>query len=889
MTESLLLLDGHSMAFRSFYALRPDNFRNAAGQYLNAVYGFTSTLLKMIEDHHPTHVAVAFDLPGGTFRTREYPDYKGGRAATPEEFKGQIGLIQAVLDVLGIRWLTVEDFEADDIVATLATRGEAAGWQVWVASGDKDSYQLVSDHVHVLYPMPRSAMVELDPDAIVARTGVTPAQYPDMAALVGEDADNIPGVKGVGPKTAAKWIAKYGDLEGILANAADIRGKAGEALRASEEQVRLNRRINQSVRDLPIVADLEELRPTGVERERMHALFDSFDFTGLRRRVLAALPEKGGTGEPSGADELRVSTDDVAGWLEAHRDASAYGMAVRGAFGPGQGDVERFAIAAGQDVLSVDLADVDEKGTKALAAFLSGKSKKVVHDAKGAWHAWHGASYELNGVARDTMLSAYLLYPGQRTYDVGDLAIRHLGVEVNTPESAGQIPGLEAGDDQLARLAAVEVPLAQALDKELAKHGENGDLTRLELAVERALERMEATGIAVDKVKLDGMWKDFDSRVSMAAQEAYAAIGHEVNLASPKQLQAVLFDELGLPKTKKTKSGYTTNADALATLAEKIAAREDAQAVAGQQFLGALLAHREVTKLRQSVEGLSAAVQPDGRIHTTFQQAVAATGRLSSTEPNLQNIHARTEEGRQIRSVFIPGEGFEGLLTADYSQIEMRIMASLSRDEGLIEAFQEGEDLHSYVASLVYNIPEKSVTPAQRSKVKAMSYGLAYGLSSYGLAAQLHVPTREAQELMDAYFARFGNVRTYLNSLVEQAKRDGYTETILGRRRYLPELTSKNPRLRDAAERMALNAPIQGSAADVIKVAMVQVAAALGDAHLSSRILIQVHDELVLEVAPGEREAVEAIVRREMGSAYPLAVPLSVGVGYGTDWRAAAH
>ncbi len=887
------------MAFRAFFALRADSFLTANGQYTNAVYGFTNTLLKMIADHQPTHVAVAFDLPGGTFRTRKYPEYKGGRAKTPEEFKGQIEVIKATLDAIGIEWLTVEDFEADDIVATLAHRATQEGMHAFMASGDKDAYQLVTEGCTLLYPMPRSEMLVLDPAGVEQKAGVTPAEYPDMAALVGEGADNLPGVPGVGPKTAAKWIRQFGGLEQIIARAQEIKGRAGASLRENVDQVRLNRELNRLVTDLPIGEDLDEFRLKGVDRAAVHELFDTLDFKSLRARVLQELPLRdGGEGEeidPDALDltSLEVTESGLAEWLAA-RTVARWGLSLTGSFAPMRGDVESIAICDGAGhVYSTVRAALTPRDESALAAWLSDPAQaKVCHGGKEYWHALHGAGgFDLRGVVCDTVLAAYLLHPDQREYDLQDLAMRYVGVDISLAAPEGMLPGLggEPGSDINVNRAAVLIPLADSLLEQLSDQGEDGALLDLELAVASTLQVMEETGIAIDENRLEQLRESFDARVGAAAESAWAAIGHQVNLSSPKQLQAVLFDELGLPTTKKTKSGYTTNAEALSDLAVRIAHCEDDQAIAGQTFLASLLEHRDAIKLRQSVEGLQRSIQSDGRIHTTYQQAVAATGRLSSTDPNLQNIHARTPEGQQIREAFVAGEGFEGLMTADYSQIEMRLMASLSGDAALIDAFIQGADLHTYVASRVFGIAESEVTGAQRSRIKAMSYGLAYGLSAFGLSRQLNIPVPEAQRLMDDYFSRFGKVRDYLASLVEKARKDGYTETMLGRRRHLPELGSTNRQLREAAERMALNAPIQGSAADIIKLAMVDVARDLAEAGLTSRVLLQVHDELVLEIAPGEREAVERIVRTDMGSAAHLAVPLSVGVGYGDNWRAAAH
>ena len=879
--STLLLIDGHSLAFRAFYALRAENFVTDGGQHTNAVSGFLTTLLKLIADYEPTHIAVAFDLPGGTFRTRIYEEYKGGRAQTPEEFKGQIELIQQSLNAMGISWLTVEDYEADDIVATLSRRGADGGMRVYISSGDKDSFQLVDEQCTVLYPMPRSKTQVLDVDGVLAKTGVLPSRYRDLAALVGENADNLPGVPGVGPKTAAKWIAAYGGVEQILAESAGIKGKAGESLRAHADQVLLNMKLNELVRDLPIVEDLEDLRPIGVDREALHRLFDTLNFRNLRSRVLAELPSRDGTNGngPEASSQIVVSREPFTDWVS--QTHGPYGVfLVDPEALPGGG-----AVAVGAPGGKAWIRQWKDDAA-ALGAFLADSDRpKVFHGAKAAAHLLRKADVELEGVSRDTLLQAYLLHPDQRVYDLDDLAVRYLGRQLHD----GQQPATLFDDidsDGSAAAAAALVDLSEAFDVELAERGEDGALVDLEMAVSRTLGLMEDAGIAVDEDLLEELRQDFDGRVVAAARSAYDAIGREVNLSSPKQLQEVLFDQLGLPPTRKTKSGHTTNADALADLAISIAGREDDKAVAGQQFLGSLLEHRDAIKLRQSVEGLQRSVR-NGRIHTTFQQTAAATGRLSSTDPNLQNIHARTVEGRQIRAAFVPGEGYESIMTADYSQIEMRLMAALSGDAELIEAFREGADLHTYVASRVYGVPEEKVTSDDRSHIKAMSYGLAYGLSAYGLSKQLRIPVGQAQALMDDYFSRFGRVRTYLDSLVQEARREGYTQTILGRRRYLPDLNSTNRQAREAAERMALNAPIQGSAADIIKLAMVAVVDSLKGMH--SRVLLQVHDELVLEIAPGEREAVEAIVRQEMSGAVELPVPLSVGIGVGSSWREAAH
>lgn len=899
MNQRLLLLDGHSLAFRSFFALPKDAFRTDQGQYTNGIHGFLNTLLKLYADVQPTHVAVAFDLSGGTFRTKEYAPYKGGRAETPEEFKGQIPLIQEVLDTLGIAWITKDQYEADDIVATLSARGVDEGMDVVISSGDKDSYQLVNDNVTLLYPMPRSQMLEMTPDVVKERAGVTPEQYPDLAALVGEQADNLPGVPGVGPKTAQKWINQYGDLDGIIEHADEIGGKVGQSLRDNLDQVKLNRKLNHLLRDMPLEVGFEDLVPRGVNREAVHQLFDLLDFTSLRPRVLAELPLADGDTEQAGdameaLEAAAASAGDIDDWLNEF-GSETIGLFLEGAGSPHRGDITRISLAldSGQ-ALVADRTDLSPEDEKAIVAWIEDpEAKKIIHGAKWTWHAIKGSfGAELAGVEVDTELAAYILHPDQRSYDLPDLVVRHIGVTLPEIEAAELDLGLGlggAGVEGPASRAWSLLPLSSILLDEVEKRGSTDLLQVIETPLMTILARMEDIGIASDKAVFDDLFKEFDGRVNRAADSAYAAIGHEVNLSSPKQLQGVLFDELGLPPTRKTKSGYTTNAEALTDLYTQLAFREDDQAVAGREFLGQLLEHRDAIKLKQSVEGLAKSVLDDGRIHTSFQQTVAATGRLSSTEPNLQNIHARTEEGQRIREAFIPGPGYESIMTVDYSQIEMRLMAHQSGDAALIQAFIDGEDLHSYVAGHVYGIAPEEVSPTQRNKIKAMSYGLAYGLSAFGLSRQLRIERSEAQQLMDDYFERFGAVRNYLESVVAQARKDGYTSTILGRRRYLPDLTSDNRQRRDAAERMALNAPIQGSAADIIKIAMLGVDEALTTAKHTSRVLLQVHDELVLEIAPGEEADVRALVEEKMGAAVDLSVPLSVGVGVGPNWRAAAH
>lgn len=884
----LLLIDGHSMAYRAFFALPVENFSTRTGQPTNAVYGFTAMLANLLRDEGPTHVAVAFDAGRTTFRTEQYPAYKGTRDATPQEFQGQVPLIREILETMRVTTLQKEGFEADDIIATLATQAQSDGMDVLVCTGDRDALQLVADDVTVLYPRKGvSDLVRFTPDGVREKYGVPPASYPDLAALVGESSDNLPGVPGVGPKTAAKWILAHGGLDGVLAAAPTITGKAGESLRSCADQVRINRMLNEAVRDVELPVGVGELSARPWDREAMHQVFDALEFRTLRERLFAMVPEDVGEAEGFQLDVATPSAGALGAWLD-QRAGRRLALEVAGTSAPGRGDAWALAIADGADhAIVLELAELGPDDDRALAAWLGRSDEpKAVHGAKDARHALAGRGLPLEGVVVDTLLASYLCHPDQRSYDLADLSIRHLRRELRSEATTddGQgaldlaLDGTSPHHGTALRAAAV-AELGEVLEGELADRGATELLRDLELPLVDVLAAMEQTGIAADRGYLDALEREFAAGVADAAAEAYAVIGREVNLGSPKQLQEVLFDQLGMPKTKKIKTGYTTDAASLADLFERTQ----------HPFLAHVLAHRDASRLRQTVEGLIRSVDDDGRIRTTFQQTIAATGRLSSTDPNLQNIPIRTEAGRQIRRAFVVGEGFETLLTADYSQIEMRIMAHLSGDPGLIEAFRSGEDLHSYVGARVFGVGTDEVTPAQRSKIKAMSYGLAYGLSSFGLSKQLTISVGEASTLMEDYFARFGGVRTYLSGVVDEARRTGYTATILGRRRYLPDLTSDNRQRREMAERMALNAPIQGSAADLIKVAMLGVDRRLRADGLRSRMLLQVHDELVLEVAPGEREQVEALVRAEMGGAAPLSVPLDVSVGVGESWHEAGH
>ncbi|MGH3713140.1 MAG: DNA polymerase I [Micromonosporaceae bacterium] len=889
----LLLLDGHSLAYRAFFALPVENFSTTTGQPTNAVYGFTSMLINMLRDEQPTHLAVAFDVSRRSFRSEQYAEYKAGRSETPTDFKGQVSLIQEVLAALRIPSISLEGYEADDLIATLTTQARAAGADVLISTGDRDAFQLVDEHVTVLYPKRGvSEISRMTPAEVMERYGVPPERYSDLAALVGDKSDNLEGVPGVGVKTAAKWITQYGSLEGVVAHVDEVKGKAGESLRAHLADVLRNSQLNQLVRDLELPLAPGDLRWPGWDREQVHQVFDALEFRVLRDRLYEYLEPVTPEAESGfDVDGTVLKTGELAAWLARHVSAGQrVGVAVSGSFGRGTGSLTGIGIAAGAGPAAWLAPDqLDPADEQALATFLADPQRqKVMHDAKRAMLAFAAHGWQLDGLVCETALAAYLVRPDQRSYDLADLALRHLHRELRVDEADnGQLTldglGSELADDgvehQLMVQARATLDLAEALEAELEQHGATRLLREVELPLVEVLGRMEQIGIAADVDYLTELEAHFAGEVKAAAQAAYGVVGREFNLGSPKQLQQVLFEELELPKTRRIKSGYTTDADALQGL----------YASTGHPVLEHLLRHRDVAKLKSTVDGLLKSVSPDGRIHTTFFQTVAATGRLSSTDPNLQNVPIRTAEGRRIRRAFVVGEGYDCLLTADYSQIEMRIMAHLSEDTALIEAFNSGFDFHATTAASVFGVPVAEATPQQRSRIKAMNYGLAYGLSAYGLSQQLGISPDEARVLMEEYFGRFGGVRDYLRAIVAQARQQGYTETIMGRRRYLPDLVSDNRQRREMAERMALNAPIQGSAADLIKVAMLRIDGALRAERLRSRMLLQVHDELVFEVVDAERETVEALVRREMGSAYQLSVPLEVSVGVGRDWDSAGH
>jgi DNA polymerase-1 len=861
MTKRLLLIDGHSMAYRAFYALPAENFTTAQGQHTNAIYGFATMLLSLLTSEKPTHVAVAFDVSRKTFRSEIFPEYKANRAKTPDEFRSQMSYLHELVTAFGIMTFEVEGFEADDIIATIAKQAERENTEVFICTGDRDSFQLVNEKTTVLYPKRGvSDLTRMTPDVVQEKYGMSPEQYPDFAALRGDPSDNLPSVPGVGEKTAAKWIVEYGSLHELIANIDKLGGKVGQSLRDSVNDVIRNRELTQLVANVPLDLSIDALAWNGVDENTTNPLFEKLEFKTLKDRMKPILLK--GSVKPVEAEFELFATEIVEGALtpeEASAKISQHVGDISISFQLVDEKLHSYAIALTPD--DVFLVHSSTMGNWALDP----KVSKIAHDAKSL-----ARTNGLTGICFDTSLAAYLVNPGVRSQELKDIQERWgdgSAINVSTPEQ------------ELLTSARAMFTLRDSLTRELKERSLWELFMSMELPVADLLARMESIGIAVNKKGLAELAAFFEGEVSRETKAAHNAVGHEFNVASPKQLQVVLFDELGLPKTKKIKTGYTTDAESLDWLHKK----------SGHPVLTSLLRIRETKKLGTTVEGLIAEIARDGRIHTHFQQTVAATGRLSSTGPNLQNIPVRTEEGRKIRDCFTVGKGYVALLTADYSQIEMRIMAHLSHDEKLLAAFASGEDLHATVAGLVFGVKAAEVDPEMRRQMKAMSYGLAYGLSSYGLAIQLDISPPAAQQLMDTYFERFGGIRDYLRDVVGEARKVGYTETIMGRRRYLPDLLHDNRQRREVAERMALNAPIQGSAADIIKMAMLNVQSAIEKEKLNSRLLLQIHDELILEVVAGEEEKIVEMVRREMGAAYPLKAPLDVNAGLGLTWHEAAH
>ena len=925
---TLLLIDGHSLAFRAFYALPLDSFQTANGQHTNAIHGFISMMLNLLAKEKPTHIAVAFDISRNSFRTKDYPDYKGTRGETPAEFIGQVPLLQDALHAMNITTLTKEDFEADDILATLATRGRAAGHHVLVVSGDRDTIQLVNDDVTLLYPSKQgvSELTRYNAEKVMERYGVRPEQYPEIAALVGETSDNLPGVPKVGEKTAVKWITQFGSLDEILAHREEIPGVVGNNLREFVDNVTRNRRLNHLVTDVELPVEPNDLAIVPMNVDAVREIFAKLEFRSLLDRVLklAGVEKSSSPVSPEGMDgtasktaALGSATSDVTKSVQsstigqATNNASATisrfpaGETVPALSGPAgvslldeelaqwlrtNASDEATPVAVSVDfyvdtVVSVGLAtesnsvlipigavrqDIDP-----LVTWFAGAAPKTFHGSKSALKSLATIDIAVENIVHDTELAMWIMSPDTAGVTLTATLTMTLGEVLPEPHPDQLIDENAIGPEQFAW----HVARITKWQREHMTATELGLLADIELPTARALAAMETRGVSVNRERLTSLGSDLARRAQEFQETAFGIIGRDVNLSSPKQLQDVLFVQLAMPPTKKMKTGFTTDAAALA----------DLQISNPHPFLDALMGYRETTKLKQMVETLTVAIASDGRIHTSYVQTGTSTGRLSSANPNLQNIPVRSEDGREIREAFQSGPGYDTLLTADYSQIEMRIMAHFSQDAGLIEAFTAGEDLHRFVGARIFGVDPSDVTSEMRTKVKAMSYGLAYGLSAFGLARQLRIDNKEAKTLMTDYFERFGGVRDYLRSVVDEARERGYTETLFGRRRPFPDLTSSNHILRANAERQALNAPMQGTAADIMKVAMNRIEQQLLAEGCASRLLMQVHDELLLEVTREEEDRVREIVTHHMSTAATLSVPLDVQVGRGHTWNEAAH
>ena len=958
--ETLLVVDGHSLAFRAFFALPVDNFSTSSGQATNAVWGFATMLAQVIDAEKPDHLGVAFDVKGGTFRNEMLPQYKGTREAAPEELLTQLPLIQRMLTALGVTYIEKPGFEGDDVIATLATMGDKAGYHTLVLSGDRDAFQLVDDNVTVLYPGHHfKDLKHMTPQSIIDKYKDTGKK---KLLLIHELTDetysllcSVKTPEGIDAGDMRFWIAmldhSYWILGGVLGTIIggilpfDTGGKKGESLRANIDQVKLNRKVNALVRDVDLGVDIEDLTFGTVDVAQIDALFKELEFgPRTKSRVLKTFNTGAKASNTSGAGESTnneqneqdssldlnlpeptsiTAPEQFDEWVKAHRvevkvpgeiadfTVSDYGdgsqrhaicgdavghawtVAAWGDERPGRATAQAIAVATATSAAIVPLPITDTLRAQ-LARFLKSEhSRTIVHGYKELLHLLGAVDLDMDLPMFDTKLAGYLAQPDFHADSLKQAAEHFLDIHFTETEQPSQ-GTLDFDDDQVEedpnehrlRDLAIIRSLAVTLGPIIDEREQCWLMRAIELPVSRVLHGMEHTGAKVDSVRLVSMRDQFAAEARQAQEMAWEYAGTEINLQSPKQLQKVLFEDMGLKPTKRTKSGsYTTNAAALQDLYVKSVDNERANG-----FLGALLRHREINKLKQIVQTLIDATNTsDERIHTTFEQTVAATGRLSSVDPNLQNIPNRNAAGREIRGVFVPGEGYEALMSCDYSQVELRIMADLSDDEALIEAFRSGADFHKYVASMVYKLPVDQITGDQRSHVKAMSYGLAYGLSTYGLAQQLKIAPREAEALKNRYFDTFGKVHDYLESLVANAREKGYTETIFGRRRYFPALHSTNRVAREAAERAALNAPIQGSAADIMKIAMIRAEQTLAEAHVKSRIILQIHDELVVEIAPGEGDQVTELVRNAMEHAVDLAVPLDVSCGIGSDWQLAAH
>ncbi|CAB4899405.1 unannotated protein [freshwater metagenome] len=881
----LLILDGNSLTYRAFYAL-PTDMATASGQVTNAVFGFVSMFINLVKEHKPDGVLVTFDRPEPTFRHYANPQYKAQREAAPDILRQQMGLVREVLDALDVSSIDLVGFEADDIIGTVALQAKERGDDVIIVTGDRDSYQLVSDpHVRVLYNKRGVSEYALyDEAGIFEKTGVTPAQYPEYAALRGDSSDNLPGVPGVGEKTAAKLIAKYGDLDGIFAHADEQTPKLRESLIQNEALARLNHDLMIVRCDAPVEIDFDALGFTP-HTDEVQRLFEFLEFRSLLDRLNDALAAVGVVSGPIHSAEVleaEISTSaSPAETLALLQRLPRLDIAARWSGEPGRGELLGLGIVA--DVASAECVwvPVGHLADAEVARVLTTHTDVRGHNVKAIMRWLLGHHLDMRGLALDTAIAAYLIDPSESRYAIADLLEKYTAFRFppDEPGARGQLDFGDGGVDEAkraAREALAVAHLGEALHDALELQGMGDLYTSIENPLVRILAKMEHVGIAVDAGELRQLNNRLSSetqRLSVLLQEV---AGRPFNLNSPVQLREILYTERGLAPGKKTKTGFSTDAATLEKLRDQ-----------WPEFIDPLLQYREVEKLRSTYgEGLLNEVAPDGRIHATFNQTVARTGRLSSDQPNLHNIPVRSEEGRQFRKAFVPGPGCV-LLVADYNQIELRCIAHLAADPGLVTAFASGQDIHNATAARVFNVDPSDVTLDQRSKAKMVSYGLAYGMEAYGLGQRLGIPTDEASVILDAYFVAFPKVRAYMDATVKEARERGFTETLFGRRRPIPELSNSNFRIRQAGERQAMNAGIQGLAADIFKVALVRIDRALEQGNYVSRLILQVHDEVLVEVPEAERQVVGPMVIDIMRAAAQLDVPLEVNVSWGSTWAAA--
>jgi DNA polymerase-1 len=866
----LALLDGHSLAYRAFFAL-PSDLATPSGQVTNAVYGFTSMVIKLLGDEAPDALAVAWDTPVQTFRSDRFPEYKAQREAAPDLFKSQMPLIREVVEVLGFPQYEAPGFEADDVIATIATAASEAGWEVLVVTGDRDAFQLIGGGIKVYYTRRGiSDVVIADAAYVQERYGIAPGQYVDYAALRGDSSDNLPGVPGVGEKTATKLVAGYGGLEGIYDHLDEQTPKLRENLDSAREQAFLNRDLTRLLTDVDVPTDPESMRVQQWDPGAVRSVFDGLAFQSLWGR----LQELGGASEPAPDETIDVEVRTITDPAEVAALAESKPLALEAVW-DGDGIVG-FAAANATDAWFIPWSAID-----ALTPLLEDAAvPKAFHDAKPLMRALFDAGIDLVGIEFDTALAAYVIRPAWASQSLGDIAGRVLGLEIESLDEPGGAGGnqgtldFEASGPDLAGAGRRAIAIARLIDPlrdQMEARGGSALFAEVELPLIRVLARMEDAGIGVDVAYLEELGESLRDRLATLERRIYEAAGEPFNVNSTLQLREVLFERLGLPVLKKTPKGLpSTDASVLQKLADE------------HPIVEHLLAFRELEKLRGTyVDGLLPLVAEDGRIHCVFNQRGAATGRISSERPNMQNIPARSEEGRTIRRAFRAGDG-RTFVVADYSQIELRILAHLSEDSALVQAFREGQDIHTATAARVFGVEADGVDYEMRRRAKVINFGLLYGMEAYGLAQRLEIPRDEAQEQMDAYFDQFPGVRDFMSGIVSDARNSGYTETILGRRRYLPELTSGNFRERQAGERMALNAPIQGSAADIIKKAMIELDRRLESGDEDATLLLQVHDELVIETPLAAADATAEVVREIMEGVVELVVPLRVDVGVGS-------